>query len=337
MPIALISLLLLALAGPVAAGPLDGPGASSALVCSACHGFAGQSQSNTMEAKARGAKVAVLDTRLSNTASMADWWLAPWPGSESAVLLAIAHVLVREKLYDRDFVRRWVNWDEYLRAERPELPVTFEAFDQALDELYARFTPEFAEAESGVAASTIVEVAREIGRAGSALATHVWRNTAAGNLGGWQVARALELVVVLMKGVGTRYPKFVKAYRRVMSIEDFLTMHAPERTGREMRSESNDNLNMSVLIKRASNGLPVSVDLESPEARAAMARGKATFHRKVGERNHACADCHTPDAAAGKFLSGRLLADVRTGLTRHFPTWRTDRAEIWDMRERRCS
>jgi sulfur-oxidizing protein SoxA len=25
---------------------------------------------------------------------------------------------------------------------------------------------------------------------------------------------------------------------------------------------------------------------------------------------------------------------VRTGLTRHFPTWRTDRAEIWDMRKR---
>src|SRR5262245_59667374 len=48
MPIALISLLLLALAGPAAAGPLDGPGASTAMVCSACHGFAGQSQSNTM-------------------------------------------------------------------------------------------------------------------------------------------------------------------------------------------------------------------------------------------------------------------------------------------------
>jgi anaerobic selenocysteine-containing dehydrogenase len=57
--------------------------------------------------------------------------------AESAVLLAMAHVLVREQLYDRDFVRKWVNWDEYLRAERPELPVTFEAFDQALDELYA--------------------------------------------------------------------------------------------------------------------------------------------------------------------------------------------------------
>jgi cytochrome c553 len=48
MPIVLISLLLLALTGPAAAGPLDGPGASTAMVCSACHGFAGQSQSNAM-------------------------------------------------------------------------------------------------------------------------------------------------------------------------------------------------------------------------------------------------------------------------------------------------
>ena len=156
-----------------------------------------------IEAKERGARVCVIDSRLSNTASMADWWLAPWPGSESALLLAMASVLVRERLYDREFVRRWVNWEEYLRAERPDLPVSFEAFEQALGELYARYTPEFAENESGVPAATIVEVARTIGSAGSALATHVWRNAAAGNLGGWQVARALELIVVLMGAVAT--------------------------------------------------------------------------------------------------------------------------------------
>ncbi len=156
-----------------------------------------------IEAKQRGAKICVIDTRLSNTASMADYWLAPWPGSESALLLAMANVLLREKLYDRDYVRRWVNWDEYLREERRDLPVTFEAFERALGELYAPYTPEFAEKESGVEAKTIVEVAREIGHAGSALATHVWRNAAAGNLGGWQVARALELIVVLMGAVGT--------------------------------------------------------------------------------------------------------------------------------------
>ena len=137
-----------------------------------------------------------------------------------------------------------------------------------------------------------------------------------------------------MRGVATQYPKFVKTYHRVMSLEDWLEVHAPERTGQAMPSESADNLAMSMLVKRASNGMPVSVDVTSPEARAALARGKATFYRKVGERNHACADCHTVDNAAGKFLGGRMLADVRSGLTRHFPTWRTDRAEVWDMRKR---
>ena len=156
-----------------------------------------------IEAKERGARVCVIDSRLSNTASMADWWLAPWPGSESALLLAMASVLVRERLYDRDFVRRWVNWEEYLREERRGLSVDFETFERALGDLYARYTPEFAENESGVPAATIVEVARAIGRAGPALATHVWRNAAAGNLGGWQVARALELIVVLMGAVAT--------------------------------------------------------------------------------------------------------------------------------------
>jgi sulfur-oxidizing protein SoxA len=137
-----------------------------------------------------------------------------------------------------------------------------------------------------------------------------------------------------MRGVATRYPRFVKAYGRVMSVEDFLAVHGPETTGHALASESSDNLTMTVLVKRASNGLPVSVDLTSPEARAALARGKANFYRRVGERNHSCADCHTPEGAAGKFLGGRLLADVRIGLTKHFPTWRTDRAELWDMRKR---
>jgi cytochrome c553 len=49
MRITLVSLLLvLPFAGVAVAGPLDMTGASPALVCSACHGFAGQSQSNTM-------------------------------------------------------------------------------------------------------------------------------------------------------------------------------------------------------------------------------------------------------------------------------------------------
>jgi anaerobic selenocysteine-containing dehydrogenase len=156
-----------------------------------------------IEGKHRGAKVCVIDTRLSNTASMADWWLAPWPGTEAALLLAMAQVIIAERRYDREFLRRWVNWAEYLSEEHRDRPCTFETFEAILPALYAEYTPEFAERESGVPAATIVEVAREIGRAGSALATHVWRNTAAGNLGGWQVARALQFLVVLVGAVAT--------------------------------------------------------------------------------------------------------------------------------------
>ncbi|MGH7354359.1 MAG: sulfur oxidation c-type cytochrome SoxA [Candidatus Rokuibacteriota bacterium] len=137
-----------------------------------------------------------------------------------------------------------------------------------------------------------------------------------------------------MKGVATRYPRLVPAYGRVMAIEDFLEAHAPETTGHALPAESADNLTLTVLIKMASNGMPVAVDTTSAEARAALARGRATFYRRVGERNHSCADCHTPDKGANKFLGGRLLGDVTAGLTRHFPTWRTSQTAIWDMRKR---
>jgi sulfur-oxidizing protein SoxA len=137
-----------------------------------------------------------------------------------------------------------------------------------------------------------------------------------------------------MRGVATRYPRRVPSYARVVGIEDLLSVHGPETTGRPLAVESADNVDLTMRIKMASNGLPVEVDTRSPAARAALARGKALFERRVGERNHACADCHTSERGAGKFLGGRLLADVTTGLTRHFPTWRTSQNEAWDMRRR---
>ncbi len=155
-----------------------------------------------MEAKLKGAKIAVIDVRLSNTASAADWWLAPWPGTEAMLLLAMAHVILAERLYDRKFVEDWVNWREFLAAQAPGRPATFDAFLAELTELYARYTPEAAARECGVEADVIRAVAREIGAAGSAFASHVWRNAASGNLGGWQVARCLQFLCVLVGSVG---------------------------------------------------------------------------------------------------------------------------------------
>jgi anaerobic selenocysteine-containing dehydrogenase len=150
-----------------------------------------------------GAKLAVMDPRLSNTASMANYWMPSYPGSEAAVLLAMAKVIIDEGLYNRSFVENWVNWKDYLKKEFPNENVTFETFIEKLKEVYKEYTPEFAEKESGVKAEMIVSAAREIGVAGSRFAAHNWRSAGSGNLGGWAVARCLHFLNVLTGSVGT--------------------------------------------------------------------------------------------------------------------------------------
>jgi anaerobic selenocysteine-containing dehydrogenase len=68
-----------------------------------------------IDGKTNGAKLIVFDTRLSNTATHADYFIAPYPGSEAAILLSIANYLIQNNLYNREFVRRWWNWEEYLQ------------------------------------------------------------------------------------------------------------------------------------------------------------------------------------------------------------------------------
>ncbi len=137
-----------------------------------------------------------------------------------------------------------------------------------------------------------------------------------------------------MKGIATKYPKYVARYGRAMSIEDLLAVHAPETTGLEMLAQSRDNLAMAMLVKMQSNGMPVNVEVTSPEARAAYERGRLLYSRKVGMRNHSCADCHDKDKGGDKYLGGRLLGVAQDGFTKHFPLWRTNFQVVWDIRKR---
>jgi len=166
------------------------------------------------EARARGAKVIVLDTRLSNTATHADYWLSPQPGSEAAINLAVANHLIQTRRYNEDFVRRWWNWKEYLAACHPGRPVAFETFQEILAGLYAEFTFEFAAAESGIDAAVIAEVADVVAGAGTRFSCHSWRSAAAGNLGGWQVSRTLFLISALLGAVGTEGGTFPNAWNK---------------------------------------------------------------------------------------------------------------------------
>jgi anaerobic selenocysteine-containing dehydrogenase len=179
------------------------------------------------EAKAKGAKLIVLDTRLSNTATHADFWLSPYPGSEAAINLAIANHLIQTRAYNRDFVRRWWNWEEYLVRERPELPPTFEVFEEVLSQLYAGFTFESAAVESGIDAEVLRQVAEVVAEAGTRFSSHNWRSAGAGNLGGWQVARTLFLINALLGAVATKGGTHPNAWNKYVPRPIHLPPHPP--------------------------------------------------------------------------------------------------------------
>lgn len=205
-----------------------------------------------IEGKMKGAKLITLDPRLSNTASMSDVWLPTWPGSESTLLLAIANHLLQTGQYDRDFVRRWVNWEETLSAiANDQLPLddtelqrevqqasahSFTLFERVLRYLYRDFTFERAAEEAQVPVERIAEAAEYVAQCDGRLATHTWRSASIGNLGGWQVARCLFFLNVLTGSVGTpggtsanSWNKFVpKPFKTPPPFNAWNELHLPD-------------------------------------------------------------------------------------------------------------
>ncbi len=124
------------------------------------------------EARRRGAKVVVVDPVRTRTAAAADQHIALRPGTDGALALAMAHVIIAEGLTDDDYVARYT--------------VGYDAFVERV----AQYTPEWAEAETGVPADTIRTLAREYAgaqpsviRIGVAVERHA---------GGGQTVRALS-------------------------------------------------------------------------------------------------------------------------------------------------
>jgi anaerobic dimethyl sulfoxide reductase subunit A len=61
------------------------------------------------DAMENGTKVVVVDPRFSRTAAKADEWVAPRPGTDTALALGMIHVVIAEGLYDRDYLLRHSN------------------------------------------------------------------------------------------------------------------------------------------------------------------------------------------------------------------------------------
>ena len=64
----------------------------------------------------QGAKLIVVDPRLTRAAARADIWLQLRPGTDTALALGMLHVIVNEALYDKEFVDKYVHgWEPFVR------------------------------------------------------------------------------------------------------------------------------------------------------------------------------------------------------------------------------
>jgi anaerobic selenocysteine-containing dehydrogenase len=100
------------------------------------------------EARAKGAKLVVIDPYRTRTARRADGHLAPRIGSDAALALGMMHVLVRDGLHDAPYL-----------AEHAI------GFDRLRNEVLPEYPPERVAAIAGVAAEDVVRLAHLYGRA----------------------------------------------------------------------------------------------------------------------------------------------------------------------------
>jgi anaerobic selenocysteine-containing dehydrogenase len=103
----------------------------------------------------RKTKIVQIESRASNTASKADQWVAPRTGTEAALALGLAHVMVKEGFYDREFVTTH--------------SYGFEAFSRMLMESYP---PARVAKITGLAPADIVTLARDFCKARAPLALY---------------------------------------------------------------------------------------------------------------------------------------------------------------------
>ncbi|MCX8027415.1 MAG: molybdopterin-dependent oxidoreductase [Thermodesulfovibrionales bacterium] len=119
---------------------------------------------NILDGMEKGCKITYIDVRATVTASKSHRFLRIRPGTDYAMILALMNVIIKERLYDVEFVNRY-----------------FQDFAD-LESFVIKYTPEWAEKETGIPAFEIMNVAREAAAAKPQAIFH----------GGWMLSRYID-------------------------------------------------------------------------------------------------------------------------------------------------
>lgn len=176
-----------------------------------------QAAGHIADARKKGAKLVVMDPRMSNSAGMADLWIAAWPGTEPTIYLYLVQRMLQEDKVNKEFVRKWFNWEvmmdnkDYLnfmvkKGYISALPKdnSFDSYMDMLKEMYAPYTLDYAVKESHVPAYKLEKLYEMFLWADTSIASYFWRATAAGNRGGWVSGRTGYLALGLRGAIGPK-------------------------------------------------------------------------------------------------------------------------------------
>jgi sulfur-oxidizing protein SoxA len=132
-----------------------------------------------------------------------------------------------------------------------------------------------------------------------------------------------------MKGVAARYPAFDPALARPLDLEGRINRCRTEHQGAEPFAwESAELLALTAFVAYQSRGLPIAVR-GNVELQPFSDLGGELFHRRQGQLNLSCSQCH--DDNWGKRLAGAVIPQAHpTG----YPVYRLEWQSLGSLQRR---
>ena len=140
---------------------------------------------NYLKLLERGANVIVVDPRCTPTTEQATMHLRPIPGTDGALALGMARVMITEDLYNKEYVEKYTTGFEEYR------------------EYVMQFTPEYVEKITGVPAEQMMKAARMLAMEGPA-SLLMTSSPMVHHINGVQNTRAIALLMVLTGNFGVK-------------------------------------------------------------------------------------------------------------------------------------
>lgn len=137
-----------------------------------------------------------------------------------------------------------------------------------------------------------------------------------------------------MRGVAVQYPKFDADAGTLLNLEGRINRCRTQHQGAQpLPYESNELLALTAFVARQSLGMPMQVAIDGGAA-PFHAAGDAFYHRRQGQLNLSCAQCH--DSKVGQRLRGDVISQ---GQPTGYPAYRIEWQGLGSLhrRLRACS